>query len=82
MSSLLFLQLECSKYALKSPIGKAANANGHVFRMDCHLNLPRDEEAGNNGSTGTTSLVSSSKYKRLLSSDYPFLLLPLCFQMT
>lgn len=75
--------LECFKYALKSPIEKAANVNGHVFRMGCHLNLPRDvKPIKHKGSIGITSSVSSFKYERLQSSECPFLLVSLFIQVT
>lgn len=83
LMSFLFPLLECSKYALKSPIEKAANVNGRVFRMGCHLNPPRDAKPiKHKGSIGITSSVSSFKYERLQSSVCPFLLVSLFIQVT
>lgn len=75
--------LECFKYALKLLIEKAANVNGRMFRMGCHLDPPRDAKPiKQEGSIGITSSVSSFKYERLQSSDCPSLLLPLFIQVT
>lgn len=75
LMSFFFSSLECFKYALKSPIEKAANVNECVFRMGCHLNLTRDAKHRRyRGSIGITSSVSSFKYERLQSSDCPLLL--------